>query len=374
MKNKRGIIAATLSGLMALVMLASCASSGMAMDSAKATSEATANMNYAGGAYAEGDYEYATQAEYAEPMDTGYELSSTGEAIKVSEKDYNSEGDGKITGEYEKKIIKNAHVYMTAESATEAYDMLLEYLISNGGYEFTRSSEKNGSYVVINATFKVSPEHFDAVLDYANECGDIRNMNVNADDITSQYYDTQIRLENKRKNLEKYYELLADAYAMDDIIKLQNQIDTITADIEAAEGQLKMWNSLVRESTIDICIQEEADPNKVEDEDVDWNAITPEIMLKRMGNGFKTVCNTIVSLLQWLLIAIVTISPLLVIFAVIVIIVKVSSKKRAAKKAAAKEKKAAESAAAYQAASKGIPTSARNENKPEDKSDDKPEK
>lgn len=357
MKKQQRVLTVVLSCLTAMAMLTSCGASPTA-DSYK-NSESTPAVNYDVMAEAEGGYISSNT------------VGAGSEPIAVTEESYYSEGDKSITGEFEKKIIKTADVYMSAKSADEAYNMLIAFLNGNGGYEFTRETIKRGDYVVINATLKVVPEKFDAVIDYTESCGKIQSISIFADDITSQYYDTQIRLENKRKNLEKYYELLEDAYSMDDIIKLQNQVDMITADIEAAEGQLRMWSSLVSESTINVCIQEEADPNQVVvEEEVDWNAITPSTMLKLMGNGFKTVCNTIVSVFQWLVIVIVTISPLLAIVAVIVILAKLTSKKRKAKKAAKKEKLAAQSEAAYKSAQQSIKTE-QPENKPQGDSADK---
>ena len=67
-------------------------------------------------------------------------------------------------------------------------------------------------------------------------------------------------------------------------------------------------------------------------ENVQWNSLSFDDITKLSSNGFMTVINGIWSVLQWILIVIISISPLLIIAAIviviIIIIVKRNKKKR----------------------------------------------
>lgn len=231
----------------------------------------------------------------------------------------------------QKKIIKNAGLDMEAKDVKECYESFLAYAVSKGGYEFSKELSGNSYYAHLNATVKVPPQALDDVLAYAEECGTVINVRTSTDDITEAYTDAQIRLSTKKKALEKYYKLLENAHNVDEIIQLQMTIDNLTTDIESYEGRLRLWNSQISESTITVYIQQADDPDKIP-EDVDWNSLSLEAMGRLMKNGFTSVVNGIVSCVQWLLIIIVTISPILILIAIVVIIIVVSVKRSIKKK------------------------------------------
>lgn len=220
-----------------------------------------------------------------------------------------------------KKVIKNASLSMETYEVKKAYQMFLNYVKTHGGYEFSRNLQENGDYISVDAVIKIKPEALDDLLDYAGECGEIKYSNVSSDDVTSQYYDIETRLENKRRNLDKYYEYLASAKTVEEMIKLQNEIDRITEEIESYEGQLKLWNTLVGESTVSLRIYQKNDPYAEAAEPVDWSSMTAEKMGTLMLNGFKSVCNVILAVLQWLIIILFSASPFIIILGILIFVI-----------------------------------------------------
>lgn len=217
-------------------------------------------------------------------------------------------------------IIKNANLELEAENVTDAYDKLLNFAKESGGYEISRDISKQGEYAVLHATFKVKAEQLEAVLEFANECGKIINTSINSNDVSAEFYDTKIRLENMRKNLEKYYEFYDKAATLEETLMLQKEIDSITANIESYEGQLKFWSANSSDSTISVYIREPNDPIKIK-KNVDWSALSFSDMGTLMGNGFTSVFNVIVATVQWLAIGIVAIIPVIVIAGVALLVV-----------------------------------------------------
>ncbi len=262
---------------------------------------------------------------------SNYEYETTAEPEKASE----PASDNSET-EYESKIIRNANIGITATDVRAAYKKYLEFIRQNGGYEFNVDIRANDLYTSISATIKIKPENLNKALEFAGECGNITYSSASSSDITAEYYDSQIRLDNKRKNLEKYYEYLGNAYTMDEIIQIQNQIDIITSDIESFEGQLRLWDSLTSESTITLEISQEDDPDAIQEE-FDWNTMTAEKMGRYISNGFKKTLNTLISLFQWLIIIIVTLLPLFIIAAVIIFITILVYRKKKKKRVLSQE-------------------------------------
>ncbi len=287
-----------------LAVLTACSSAGYKSDNAISTEE--------GKQYAYND-EAAAETGAALAPDAG-KANNTAVASSVKSN---------------KKIIKNASLDMEAKDVIKCYDEILNYAESKGGYEVSQNMTKNTDYSTMNATIKISPDELDGVLLYARDCGNVINTNVSSNDITAEYTDTKIRLDNKKRNLQKYYEYYDKAQNMEEALMLQKEIDNLTAEIESYEGQIKMWNELVSESTIQLYIKQTNDPNKIKEE-IEWNSISFETMGRIMRNGFKTVINILISCVQWLVIILVTISPILIIAAIVLLIMRLRHKKKKA--------------------------------------------
>ncbi|MDR0987168.1 MAG: DUF4349 domain-containing protein [Ruminococcus sp.] len=223
--------------------------------------------------------------------------------------------------ESEKMIIRNADISIQTLNLDETYSKLTAKLYELGGSIHTENTEKNDFSAYANAVFNLPPQNLDAFLAYAEECGKVTHKSISSEDITSQYIDTEIRLENKRKNLEKMYEYLDEAYNSEDVLNIQREIDQITADIESYQGQLNYWSRSVAESKVNIEIRQLQDPDEIEIEDVEFSTLSAENMGKIMSNGIKKCADVILTLLQWLIIIIVTLLPLIGVAAVVIAIV-----------------------------------------------------
>ncbi|MDR0904125.1 MAG: DUF4349 domain-containing protein [Ruminococcus sp.] len=223
--------------------------------------------------------------------------------------------------ESEKMIIRNADITIQTLNLDETYGKLTAKLYELGGTIHTEQTEKTDFSAHANAVFKLPPRNLDAFVAYADECGRVTNKSISSEDITAQYIDTEIRLENKRRNLEKFYQYLDEAYNSEDVIRIQREIDQITSDIESYQGQLNYWSRSVAESQVNISIRQLQDPNEIEIEDVEFSTLSAENMGKIMSNGIKKCADVIITLFQWLIIIIVTLLPVILVVAVILAII-----------------------------------------------------
>jgi uncharacterized protein YceK len=246
--------------------------------------------------------------------------------------------------ESEKKIIRNAELAIETLDIDDTYNKLIAKLFELGGNIHSEESFKNEYRASAYVVLKLPPQNLDAFLAYADECGSVTRKTITSEDITAQYIDTEIRLENKRRNLEKYYEYLDEANRSEDVIAIQNQIDSITADIETYQGMLNYWNRSVAESKVTVSIDQLQDPNEIDIEDVEFSTLSFENMGKIMINGVKKCADVIVTIFQWLIIVIVTLSPVLLLVAVIVtIIILIAKRKKRVKKQQIEAEKSNES-------------------------------
>ncbi|HHT86986.1 MAG TPA: DUF4349 domain-containing protein [Clostridiales bacterium] len=235
-----------------------------------------------------------------------------------------------------RKVIRNGSMDIEADDVVAAYSDILNYANRNGGYEFKHTRTERNGYTYISAQIKIKSDKLDALMGHIGSVAVIINSSTTSDDITDEYYDVQLRLEAKKKALEKYYEFLEKAHSLDETLKLQAEINSLTEEIEVLEGKLKLWDSQVNESVLNLTISQSSDPSKPKKK-VDWKALSWRDMVILIKNGFISVSNVIIAILQWLLIIIIAASPLIIIALIVYYIIRKKRKDKKKKENEGKE-------------------------------------
>ncbi|MCL2002942.1 MAG: DUF4349 domain-containing protein [Oscillospiraceae bacterium] len=272
---------------------------------------------------------------------SGYDLSGsapresgTGGAANAEEHGYLNMA-ASLSGEHladntaGRKIIWDASMDIEAEDAAALYSRLAARAAELGGYEHTNDTRHYERYSAVNATFKIPPQSVHAFMAYVEGEGKVINSRLGSEDITEGYHDARLRLETRRRSLEPYFNLLAGAKTVDEIIHIQRIIDGITEDIEALEGRLRMWDTLTEMATVSVTIRQENDPAGLR-RDINWQALSLDDMGYLIHSGFVAVSSGIFALFQWILIALLVTSPLWIIALIVLLIVFKRLKKRRA--------------------------------------------
>ena len=230
-----------------------------------------------------------------------------------------------------RKIIKNAEIECSADDVQQKYQTILTWLKENGGSEFRQEMTTRDEYCKINAVFKIVPEKLDTLIEMIGKNTEIINKNISANDITEEYVDIELSLKSKRAALNQYYVMLEKASTVDEILSIQRVINDYTAEIEKMEGKISFWDHQVSEATISVSFYQTNDPLKPKP--VSFNAMSFGSMLEYIGSGFVSVINVVFAILQWLLIILLSISPLIVIALVVIFTVRFIIKSKKKKKA-----------------------------------------
>ncbi len=232
----------------------------------------------------------------------------------------------------QRQIIKNAYLSLEARDVEAAYSDLLAYAAQRGGYEAEKNQRTVNDQIMIDAAIKIAPKHLDDFLAYAEETYDLISSQVSTEDITSAYYDIKTRLATKEKALATYYAFLDDAQDIEESLKVQNEINQLTEEIESLKGQLAVWDSLLAESTVTIMLRQLSDPVESKRE-INWSTLTLDDMSYLMRAGLTAFTNAIVVFLQWAAIVLVVLSPLWIIGLIVLWIVLRAKRKKRAKQA-----------------------------------------
>lgn len=225
----------------------------------------------------------------------------------------------------QRKLIKNAYLEIRTDDVDISYENVASFVNKYEGFETNLNRSASDSHVSLHVEFGIPTSKLDDFLDEISANEDLDYLDVTAEDITNSYYDSTIRLESKEKALEKYYSFLEDAEDIEDLINVQNEIDRLTTDIEALKGQLKLWDSQVDYSYVNISFFEYQDKVPT-DREVTFKSMSWDDVKYLINSGWVRALSGLVSGLQWLLIVILIslpiIIPLLIILFLIIYLVK----------------------------------------------------
>lgn len=156
-------------------------------------------------------------------------------------------------------LIKNATVIVETEDARAATEQLTAALAQVDGYVSDLHETVNafGKRTVV-MQIRIPSDRFDQSMLQVETLGKVLNKQVNTQDVTEQYVDTEARARNLKRTEERLLEHLSRAGVLEEVLRVENELTRIRQEIERLEGQLRFLSDRVAYSTISITLQEAA--------------------------------------------------------------------------------------------------------------------
>lgn len=263
------------------------------------------------------DYQYDYKEESASDDYDGSEAYDSTETTKSADE----------TSTSQRKLIKNGSIEIRSNDVEASYENVLKLVEKHAGFNTNLNRSETDARLNIYAEFGIPADKLDQFIEEVNQAETVDYVNISAEDITDVYYDATIRLETSEKSLEKYYEFLADAKKIEDMIHIQGEIDRITEDIELLKGSLKRWDSQVDYSYISIEFLQKQAPVSGRRE-VEFSSMSWDDFKYWVNSGWNSILSSMVSALQWLAIAILVSLPVIIPILLIVLLIVFIYKRR----------------------------------------------
>jgi len=155
------------------------------------------------------------------------------------------------------KIIKNGSMKFEVselEKSKNKVDTILQ--ISKGYYE-NEQFNSYGNRISYSLQLRIPSSKFDTLISVIESgIGELKSKNIKAKDVTEEYVDLNIRLENNFAYLNQYKEILKKAKSVKEILEVQEKIRRIEEEINSKEGRLKYLDDKVKFSTLNLELTE----------------------------------------------------------------------------------------------------------------------
>lgn len=155
--------------------------------------------------------------------------------------------------DWSKKIIKTATVSIEIKDHAAFSGKIRELMQKQGGYIARENQQQTDFKIETTVTLKVPVTLFDETVDLLNK--DVirtTEKRISSDDVTAEFVDTRSRLEARKLVRQRYLELLKEAHKMSDILEVEQEINSIQEEIEAAAGRMNYLSQMAAMSTIEL--------------------------------------------------------------------------------------------------------------------------
>jgi len=100
--------------------------------------------------------------------------------------------------------------------------------------------------------FRVPADRFEEALEALGKLGDVTYRNVQGTDVTEEFRDLNIRLENSEAMRDRFLELLSQCKNINESLLVEHELERITEQIELIKGRLKYLSEAAMYSKITV--------------------------------------------------------------------------------------------------------------------------
>ena len=152
-------------------------------------------------------------------------------------------------------ITYTVNMQISVNNVDETRKILTEQIENLDGF-ITRESDNQ-------ITSRIPVEYMDEFLNITRTLGKVESESKTGVDITDQYRDNVIRLENLRNIRSRYLEILKIAETVSDILTIEKELERVNTEIEIMEGRIQYAQMSVAYSNITVRFNEKVKPGPV---------------------------------------------------------------------------------------------------------------
>ena len=147
----------------------------------------------------------------------------------------------------ERLLVQRGEIQLEVARPEESMARFLGAVKEWGGYLQNQTG--------MQVTVRLPAKHFDEAFVQLRSYGRVLGESREATDVTEEFTDLGIRIDNARKSLDRLREILQKADKVEDILRIEEQMRRLTEEIERMEGRRKLLADQVVMATLRASFQ-----------------------------------------------------------------------------------------------------------------------
>ncbi|MFP2931600.1 DUF4349 domain-containing protein [Pyxidicoccus sp. 3LG] len=157
--------------------------------------------------------------------------------------------------EVNRSIVRTASVELERDDPEKGPPQAEVLAKTHGGYAQSVTAEW--------ASVRVPAERLDGFLAAVPTLGTVERQTVTAEDVTEAHQDLKVRLANLERIRERYLELLQRAVTVEDTLKVERELERVTAEYESLKARLEGLEGQVALATVSLRFERPVRPGPV---------------------------------------------------------------------------------------------------------------
>ncbi len=214
----------------------------------------------------------------------------------------------------DRKLVYSASFSINSRAFDSNYNTIKDVLEEMNGYVENENTYTNdaeyGSLRSAEMALRVPQPSYNAFLERLSGIGELREKNISTEDITSQYFDTDARIEILEQRKTRLMSYLETATATEDIIQLESELSDVLFELDQYKGSKRGMDNLVEYTSVNVNLREIVTPDTI-------SATADRPLDQRTGDAFQMSLSGVGTFLQNFAIAISAAAPVLLLLAII---------------------------------------------------------
>jgi|LNFM01.1.fsa_nt_gb hypothetical protein len=143
-------------------------------------------------------------------------------------------------------LIYNAQLVAQVDHVPAGIDQVIEAATTMGGFLATRTDT--------SVTVRVPVGRFREALGRVESFSTVLNRNVQAEDVTEQFHDLEVRLANLRSVQTRLQQFLARATNVTEALTVERELERVGQQIDEIEGRMRFLGNRAAFSTITVTL------------------------------------------------------------------------------------------------------------------------
>ncbi|HEY6078899.1 MAG TPA: DUF4349 domain-containing protein [Polyangiaceae bacterium] len=149
-----------------------------------------------------------------------------------------------------------AHVALQVANVPGAASALRKLAARMGGVVTEEKVDSSSEQASADFTLRVPSTASEGALAELEKLGRVLSQTVTARDISKQYFDANLRLSSLEATLNRYLQILGKADKVDEILRVEQEIARLRAEIEQVKGNLRWLSDRAARATLHVSLRE----------------------------------------------------------------------------------------------------------------------
>ncbi|MBP7558497.1 MAG: DUF4349 domain-containing protein [Chitinophagaceae bacterium] len=157
--------------------------------------------------------------------------------------------------DWDRRIIRTGRLKLEIKELKQYYSFMRDQIRTMGGYIASEELTENDFERQLQVSIRIPVGQFDAALEAVSmQTEKTLERHITSQDVSEELVDTRARLQTKEQVRERYKQLLGQSHKLDDILKMESEINQVQEQIERGAGRIQFLQHAAAYSTIELAL------------------------------------------------------------------------------------------------------------------------